>query len=172
MNPDSAIFPKFFIKPVENHAESAKEGRPIFQDAEYVEIRIAGDKGTVICKKVTSEHKQRWPRQYEQFRAGIEQKMEGTPLSEWSKLSASKAAELKALNIHTVEALAEITDGNIHRLGMGGRDLVRQARKWLEVAKDEGKINQVIAENEKLHDEVEFLKQQIRELGAKHEAAA
>lgn len=172
MDPENAIFPKFFIRAVENPAKTAEEGRPIFSDVEYVEIRIAGDKSTVIVKKVTDEHKRRWPRQYEQFKAGIEQHMEGTPLSEWSQLSASKVAEFKAMNIHTVEALSEVADGNIAKLGMGARELVQKAAKWLEVTKDNAKLDQIITENGKLADEVEFLKKQIREMGAKHESAA
>src|SRR5690606_17680146 len=118
-----------------------------------------------------NEHRQRWPQIYEQFKRGIEQRMEGTPLDEWSKLTASKIAELKALNIHTVEALAAIADGNIQRLGMGGRELVKSAQKWLEISKDNAKVDQIIAENNRLNDELEMLKQQIREMGAAKNAA-
>lgn len=172
MDPENAVFPKFYVKAVEDKAASEESGTPKYKDVEYVEIRIAGDKHTVINKKVNEEHKQRWPKLYEQFKADKEQRVDGTPLSEWSQLSASRIAELKALNIYTVEALSQVSDTNLQNLGMGGRDLVQKAKKWLEVAKDGAKVDQLIAENVKLKDELEYVKQQVREMGAKHDSAA
>lgn len=172
MDADSAVFPKFYMRAVQDKAASRESGTPKFRDVEYVEIRIAGDKHTVVNKKVTDEHKHRWPGIYKQFKDDAEQRMEGTPLSEWSQLTASRIAELKALNIYTVEALSEVSDTNLQNLGMGARDLVQKAKKWLTVAKDGAELNKVIADNARLSDEVEYLKKQIQKMGAKNEKAA
>ena len=77
---EKGIFPRFYMRPVQNKFKSKEEGRAIFEDIEYVEVIIAGDKNNKPHFKVTDEHKQRWPKQYEKFKAGQEQIPDGTRL--------------------------------------------------------------------------------------------
>jgi hypothetical protein len=51
-------------------------------------------------------------------------------------LTVSRITELKALNIFSVEDLANVTDGNLGRLGMGGREFREAARTYISNAKD------------------------------------
>lgn len=172
----NGIFPRFFIKAVEHKAESEKQGRPIFRDVEYVEIRIAGDKNNVPVFKVNDEHRSRWPEVYKQFKAGLEQTQEGTPLDEWSVLPRSKVEEYKALGIYTVEALADLPDSAIHRIGMDARKIMAQAKAFIEDAKDNAKVNELAAQNEALKAELDLIKAQVSgldklsELQAENEA--
>lgn len=161
------VFPIFKIRAVQNKPRSLEAGRPIFEDVEWVDIHIAGDNKTVVSKKVTNEHRQRWPEHYAQFKAGNENPIVGTPLEQWPVLSASKVAELKAMNIRTVEDLSALTDSQIQNIGMGGRELVAQASAFIDAAKGNAGLEKLAAENSRLSDEVEMLKKQIQDLGAK-----
>ena len=58
----------------------------------------------------------------------------GTPLSELTFLSQGKRLELKALNIHTAEALASLDGGPLKMLGIGGREMKNQAAAYLAKA--------------------------------------
>lgn len=165
----SGIFPKFYMKAIPNKAESEKAGRPIYRDAEYVEIRIAGDKGSVVSRKVRDEDRNRWPELYGRFKKQQEASVEGTPVEEWPVLSASKVAELKALNIFTVEALAELKDSGLANLGMGARDLQAKAKAYLDASKDSSLVQKQASEIEELKRQVDFLKKQITDLGKEPE---
>jgi hypothetical protein len=67
--------------------------------------------------------------QYRKFKAGQQQTVSGTPLSEAPFLTEGKRRELRALNIHTVEQLAGLDGANLKTLGMGGREWKNQARR-------------------------------------------
>lgn len=164
MNQSSGIFPKFKIEPIQHIAKSEAEGRPVFVDREIVEIHIAGDAKSVVVRRVQESDKQRWPEQYEAFKKGLDQPLEGTPLNEWGSLPASRAAELKAMKIYTVEALADLDDNKIKNIGMGGRALVEKAKAFLDVSADQAVAERYAAENVKLKDDIEMLKQQMADL--------
>ena len=65
------------------------------------------------------------PRHYEAFKTGEAAKGEGTPIEELPFLTAARRAELKALHIHTAEALSQLEKLARHspNLGMFGREL-------------------------------------------------
>lgn len=164
---DTSIFPIFQTQAVQHNGKSEEAGRAIFEDREFVEIHIAGDNKSVVVKKVDQTIIDRWPEQYAAFKAGKEAPVDGMPIQEWPMLTVSKVAELKALNIKTVESLAELKDTGIQRIGMGGRELVKQAQAYLKVSKSAAAAQKYAKENEKLHDEIDMLKAQIKELSDK-----
>ncbi|WP_395443572.1 hypothetical protein [Caulobacter sp. UC70_42] len=102
--------PRFYSKPVKNNFRSESEGRPVFEDKEFVEILVPGDRKTVVDTLVKDEHKRRWPREYAAFKAGQEVPVEGTPLEEWPQITRSQVEELKFAHIRTVEQLASLPD--------------------------------------------------------------
>ena len=162
-NKDNCI-PLFSLRPVENKAESNKHGRPIFHDVEWVKIYIPGDKTTVVSKKVTDEHRERWPEQYSAFKRGREQPIVGTPLEQWPQMTRSKVAEFKALAIHTVESLAGLDDAAVNRLGMGTRDLRERARAYLQAAQAGKKDSQLAALLEAMQVQIDELAQRLEEV--------
>ena len=147
---ENLVFARFFNHTVENVAKSKEAGRPIFDEYEAVEIRFAANKQTVhvapaheVFKKernfASGEVKEityamAYNEQYLKFKAGEAQDQSGTPLSELPFLTASKRLELKALSIHTAEALAQLDGTPLKQLGMGGRELKNQAQAYLEKA--------------------------------------
>ena len=164
---NTGIFPRFYTKAVENKGRSEEEGRPVFIEREWVEIRIAGDRGTVIDKKVTDEERERWPDIYQAFKRKQDQPIEGFPIEQWPVLSVARVAELKAMSILTVEALADLPDGRLKVLGMEGRELQNKAKAFLAAAKDSALEQKQAALIARLEAKVELLEGQIKELGEK-----
>lgn len=128
------VRPRFFMQPVEDELATAKEGRPIFTDQEYVEVLIPGDRLSKPVFPVSDEHRKRWPQAYEAFRRGHDHVTHGTPLEQWPPLTSARVMELKSINILTVEDLAGLADRAISQLGPDGRQLREKARAFLDAA--------------------------------------
>jgi len=175
---------EFFTEPVENKRESINAGRPIFEDRDFVRVKIAGDpKNTLVAPadaecardRSTNEpitYRDRFPEHYRYFSDHKSNPILGTPLGEVSWLPASKVAELKALNIMTVEALAGLDGTALQRLGMGGRELKNQAEAWLDRAAGSVDAGKFAAELSVRDAEIEQLKRDIAELRAGRQTSA
>lgn len=165
---------EFFVEPVENQAKSRTEGRPIFEDKEHVRIKFVGDpKKELVAPahdkftrdRATGEwvtYAQVYHRHYEAFKTGLAAKGEGTPISELPFLSEAKRAELRALHIHTAEALAGLEGTNLTRLGMYGRSLKDQAKAYIARAKDSALETRLAGENAELRARLAALEAQMR----------
>ncbi len=167
--PKSPAIPQFFTEAVKLEWKSRQEGRPIFEDRDFVRIIIPGDRRSMAVEPVGEAHKERWPREYEAFRAGREAPLEGTPLSEWpvSLMGPARVQELAYFNLRTVEQLAAVNDAQLQNLGMGSRELRERARTWLEVAeKGAGPIERLISRNEELARETERLTRELKAANA------
>ena len=163
---DEALFVKFFLKERKDSARTVEEGRPIFKEVEYIEIRVPGKRDPQACRPATLADKNRFPRHYEAFQKRTELPVEGTPLSEWPQISRSQAEELAFLSVKTVEQLVAMSDTNVTQL-QGGYTLKRRAVEWLEAAS----ASKLIAEKEALQDrlneqdgEIAAMKAQMAEL--------
>ena len=128
---DKSLMVRFFYKNVENKLESQAQGRPVFLEKTYIEIRVAGQRDVQSCRPVTFADKQRFPRHFEAFEKRMEPPTEGMPLIEWPKITRTQAEELSFMNVKTVEQLASMKDSNIQQF-MNGYKLKEQAVKWLE----------------------------------------
>lgn len=166
---DEGLYVEFEKVAIQNNFKSEKEGRPIFEEVDFVNIIFPGDKTKKIVRpvnlegnSVTPSDPARFPRQWAAFQAQEEQSVSGTPITEWPPITKSQAAELKAMNIHTVEALANLPDSAINFFG--ARNLREKADLWLKSAKDGSVVTAMQADNENLKSDIEMLKQQIKEL--------
>ena len=159
-NNQHAITPYFKTIPIQNEALTKEHGRPIFEDKEFVEIRIAGDRYFAPCfpahqfwtrmEGTSYTYAERWSDEYKRFREGQVQTASGTPLSEAPFLTEAKRAELRALKIYSVEALAGLEGKNLATLGMGGQSLKQQAKAYLENATGSAAILRLAQQNEEL----------------------
>lgn len=165
-NPDSRLVVRFYNKPVKNEFKTQQEGRPIFEDVDFVTIFTPGDSTTVIDTPAREDHKTRFPLHWAAYQNahGGEQKEIGTPLSQWPLLTPSQAEELKALKFFTVESVAGASDASIQRIGMSAgmspytfRD---RAKNYLRVAYQEAAESQAQAEADKLREENAKLKEE------------
>jgi hypothetical protein len=174
MAADPLVIPVFKIHTQQNKALTKKEGRPIFEDMEVVEVRFAGNRQTVsvfpahaICGEMQDDegdsrpmtYAERWPDQYKRFKAKVQQIASGTPVDELPFLTQAKRSELKALSIYTAEALAALDGNELKNLGQGGRELKNQAIAYLDNAKGSADVT-------RMAQQIEEMKQTIAELQA------
>lgn len=151
---DKSVFVKFYTKPVQNEAKSATEGRPIFDEKEYVEIRTPGDQNNVIQRPVCDMDRQRFGSAYRQFKAGIQDQLVGTPLSEMPWLTRAQAEELSYLRVRTVEALAELNDGVCGRHA-GLYKLKQTAQAYLKRAGDQAPFAEMQKQMDEMREKLE-----------------
>lgn len=164
---------------------SKEKGRPIFKDIEVCEIRMAANRQTVgvfpahdIWRKQETEfgdfepvtYAMRFPEQYKKFKAGMTQAQSGTPLEELTMIPQAKRLELKALAVHTVEALAALDGQELKNLGVGGRDLKNLAQAYLDKAKGNANVSKLASENETLKTQMAEMQAQIAALSKGKEA--
>jgi hypothetical protein len=139
---DENLMVKFFTKQREDKTASLKEGRPIFKDVEYIDIKVPGNRSGGASRPATYRDKQRFPRHYAAYQQRQEMPQEGTPLAEWPIMSRSQVEELSYHNVKTVEQLLSMSDTLASQfLGMNG--LKAKAKMWLEDAEETARINQI-----------------------------
>jgi hypothetical protein len=155
---------KFFIDSVHLTHESEKQGRPIFEDREFVEIIPVGDTKTVLVRESNEKDRQRFIQEYERYKRGEGEKHIGTPLAEWPAMRPSQIRQLNYLNIFTVEHLSQCDDNAMQSIGPGARELVKSAVAYIERAKDVSVTTKYAIENERLKDELERVKEQVDKL--------
>lgn len=133
---DENLLVKFYMDPMEDPAASKKEGRPIFKEVEWIDIRIPGSRDNIVIRPVREGDKQRFAAHYAAFRNRVEkggEEMIGTPLEVWPVVSSSQAKELHFFNIRTVEGLAGAPD-SLGQKFMGFQSLKDRARAFLKAA--------------------------------------
>ena len=157
--------PLFRMEAKQNKAKTLTEGRPIFDQVPFVTIISPGDNKNVPDTKVLDEHRQRWPRQWEAFEKGLEQPINGTPINQWPILNNAQVAELKALNIHTIEEMASLSDGGTQQI-VGLMTLKQQAIAHLATSKDDGVVYEALDKVEKLEERMTAMLQENKELRA------
>lgn len=162
---DETLLVKFYIKPLKDHTASLTEGRPIFIDTEYVEIRTPGSRDAV-ARPARPGDIARFPKHYEAFKNRTSQDVhDGTPLIEWPMVTRSQAEELGFFNVKTVEQLIAMPDDNASQF-MGMQGLKTKAREWLEGAEETKKADALQAELKQRDNEIAELRAAIEELKA------
>ena len=168
---DEVLFVQFRAVPIQDKAASDKEGRPIFKEQIEITITTPGTRSDVVNRKarltgLTPQDNDtlRFPKQWEAFKANKEQAIDGTPLEEVTFLSVSQVAELKAMNVRTLEQLGALDDAAIARCGMGTRRLVEMAKARLLAAKEAAPLDRLSAENAALREQIKALNAKVDQL--------
>jgi len=159
---DETLLVRFFKHPMRNQARSLAEGRPIFEDTDYIEIMQPGNKDSIIRRPASDRDKQRFAEHFRKYQAReTEESIEGTPLEEWPAVSRAQVEELKFLNIRTVEQLAALADSNAQNI-MGVQGLKSKAAAYLEASKESAAAEALAAaraENEQIRKEMEEMRE-------------
>jgi hypothetical protein len=160
------LFVRFGLHPRHDEAKSLEEGRPIFEEVEYVEIMVPGDKSNTIHRPVTAADRNRFRAQYQAWKSGADQDAAtGTPLSAWPAVTSAQVAELAHFNCRTVEQLATMSDSNLQ--GVGPILALRQkARDFIEAAKGTAPVQKLRAENDELKGRMSAMQAQLDALVA------
>lgn len=166
--------PRFYVQPVQDKAKSEKENRPIFVSKRFVELKHPGDKSWSFVEEIDEnglgatrrntvegergeDYAERFPKEWAAFKKGEERAAIGTPIEEWTAISRSRSAELKATNIFTVEEYADVQDGQLQKLGMGARAEREQARVYIAQAQGGADVAGMAAKIAQLTEMVERL---------------
>jgi hypothetical protein len=166
---------KFYTSDVKQEGASKEAGRPIHKSVDMVEIRFPGDNKTVIQAFADDKsrmvpgygyvsYKQRFPRHWEAYERTKVNLVDGTPLDELTSIESAKRADLKAINIHTVEALATLSDTNMKKLGMDGRVLRETAQAYLDKAAGNAVESRLIEENAEMKTTMSALEAELARL--------
>jgi hypothetical protein len=168
---DSRLHVRFYMEPLEQTARSIKEGRRIFEDTEFIEIMIPGDKLNIIKRQVFDIDKQRFAQQYARFRQGLADQTVGTPLTELVFITAAKVKEYEYFGIKTVEQLAGCADGSdAGQRMMGFQGDKQKAAGFLQAAKGQAPFNELSAKLENSEATIENLSRQLAEMNARLDA--
>lgn len=141
-------YARFYISPIQNMRLSEEQGRPIFEDKEYIEIMSAGNANSIVGRIATERDKRRYSRVYAMFKAGDDDQLVGTRLTEIPWIKRSQIEELTYRKIRTVENLAEISDQDCNMPGM--YELRKKARAWIQSSNEAAPFTSMMAEIEEL----------------------
>ena len=173
------IHVEFHMVAVEDKLASREQGRPIFKEEEFCRIRWVGDNKRELDEPAhqfvdrepqtnrARSYAEKFPEHYRLFKANQDQMaVSGTPLSEVPWLTQAKRAELRAVNVHTLENLAQMDGALLQRLGMGARELKNQAQAWLDKANGAATEQRLASELAARDAQIEALQAQITEIAA------
>ena len=165
---------------VQNSYLTETHGRPIFDEIIFVEVISPGSRGSTPVfevKRIFAAEMSRaeplYGMQYDQFKDFIKDfekneeadaNLTGTPLKEWSEISRTMAASLKASNIFSVEALSELSDEKLSVVGPDGRSWREKAKAFLAASKDSSYATQLAAELARRDDEISSLRDELKKL--------
>ena len=163
---DEKLLVKFYIKARPDKAATLEEGRPMFKDVEYIDIRIPGSRDGV-GRPATDDDKARFPRHYDAFKSRTgDEALDGTPLIEWPQVTRSQAEELSYFNCKTVEQLAGLNDSNCANF-MGIQILKRKAQEWLDRASEDAPAAKLAVELEERDAKIKEQQATIDDLAAR-----
>lgn len=148
-------------------SEKSTNGRPMYEDRVFVKIIPIGDNKTEIVREATEADKSRFAEEWDRYQRGEEQLYSGTPLKEWPSVQPSQIKMLEHFHIYVVEQLVELDDASIQRLGPGARELQAKAKAFVAKARDNAAVEKYAADNERMANEMESLKAQLKEVSNK-----
>lgn len=128
---DDKLIVSFTVEPWLNQRESNEQKRPVFEDREYIEIRIPGNSSGIVKRPVQNMDIARFRKKYDAWKETGENQQEGTPLAAWPKITVSQAKELEYYGIRTIENLANLNDSDLQNF-RGARALKDMAKTYLD----------------------------------------
>lgn len=158
---------RFYTEAVELPGKSAEEGRPVYEDRDFVGITNPGSRDEVVRlakDKAKQDEYVAWA--YRRWLTTKEQPIDGTPIETVPFVSKAVAMELKGLNIHTLEALATVSDNVVGRM-MGLTDLKKKAGIYIEAAKDTAILSKLTHELEARDRKIADMERQITEMNTR-----
>jgi hypothetical protein len=199
---DEGFLVEFEMKPHLMEFMSKENGHPTYQDRIFTRMISPGNTKTIwyhetkgivyqyddegqVCGYEVQDPENgdlaepnRFPKAWARFTAKGQKVKEGWAIEEWGAVTRSFGETLKAMNIHTVEALAALSDANAQSF-LGGtkfRNLAKAALDEAEVlslaSKEQERANKSEEENKQLRKDIEALKSQVAALAdRKHKAA-
>lgn len=107
----------------------------------------------------------RFPRAWNRFLRRATADHDGVPIEEWGAITKTFAASLKMMNVHTVQGLAGLTDGNAQNI-MGALKYRDLAKAYLSEREKTRLVASEQAKAERAQEEAADLRRQVKELQA------
>lgn len=161
---------RFEKRPIEDRDASIKSGHWVGRDVTYALVTPPGTKDVVVVEaeewikrlkreeaegRIPPQFVDAYERAFEKYKKGEEVPLEGTPIKGWPPLSPAQQQNCIAMNILTVEDLANLNSEGMSRFGMGVVELKRKAANWLEAASGTGALAAKMTALEIRQNEVE-----------------
>ena len=173
---DAGLRVRFFEHSVRDRFQSDTQGKDVYKTRVYIEIVNPSNpksipvRPAILENTIDDENKvvvpsdiDRFPRQYQQFLQGKEQK-DGLPIKVWAlKPDDGLVAALEKHGISTVEELALYQKDDLQGISLFYQ-LKQKAIKYLKSQEDNSEINKVLAENQSMQEQIEVLKQQMKDI--------
>lgn len=150
---EDGVIATFYDEAVKDERESKERGYPVFNDVLYIKIQVP-NQIDCVPRPARDADKQRFPKSWEAYQTGKEPVDSGFPVDQWPQLTASEVKILQSIQVKTVEQLAELPDSGIHRLGPGGHDMKKRAKRFLDSASEGAALRQRIQELERKIEEL------------------
>ena len=163
----AALAVGFGYQPEVDGKASEKAGHPVYKDVVFFKCVVPGDTKSVHFQPMRDSDKARFPRAWAAFQERDTKPMQGMPIEAWPQVTRAQAMTLRAMHIHTVEALAEVHDGNISSQWM--REMKAKAVGFLAQAKDTAAASALAAEKEALQQELAESRRMMAELSRRME---
>lgn len=166
---DGRLRVQFSLFPHLNEEKSSKEGRPIYDEREYIMIMVPGERD-IVHRPVWNRDLERFPHQYQAFKNKQNQDaVSGTPLKVVPWLTLSQVKELEYFNCYTVEQLANMPDSTASKF-MALQKYKQLAKDFLQAAKEAAPLTAMRAELEQRDNQLAAQQAQIVELAKQLEA--
>ena len=163
---DNKLRVRFFKKAAQDMEKTQAEGRPIFIEVEYCQIMVSGDRDSVVVRPATWVDKQRFSKQYEDWKKkGSAEQLVGTPLEAWGVLSLAQIEEFRYFGIRTVEHIADLRDDLAMKV-MGAQALKQRASLFIQAGKEAAPMQKMAEELAKRDNDIDALKKALAEQGA------
>ena len=166
---DKALFVQFNMEPHQSMVKSAAEGRPIFEEKEYIMIMVPGDKDSIVHRPALDTDKRRFADRYERWKQKVGDHVNtGTPLKMVPWLNSSQVKEMEYFNVYTLEQLASLSDSHAQRF-IGINALRQRAKDAVQAAKEAAPLSAIRAEIEAKDEQLAAALQAIKDQAARIE---
>lgn len=163
---DSILNVWFYKHPVFNQSRSENEGRPCYDDRDFIHIQHPGETQQIMERPATQVDARRFPQQWAAYQQSMPQKIEGTLIDLLFPGKPSISEGLKASGVHTVEQLANISADGMNNLGMAAQEYVNMAKRFIDSAKDGKEFHAMKRALDESHSQIRVLQQQVQSLVA------
>lgn len=164
------LWVEFYPGKLPNEFRSKETGKPEFDLIPFIKKCNPGDPTNVIERPMREEDKNEWPGQWAAYERRTSYRPEsGTPVEDWPRLDVATVAKLKALEFHTVEQIAECSDQQCQRIGMGCYELRTKAAAYIAAAKDSSLVQKQAEDLAMAEQEKADLKATIQRMAARLE---
>jgi hypothetical protein len=189
MMKERPAYVRFEKRPIEDRDASIQAGHWVGKDIVYALVTPPGTKDVVVVeaeewiKRLKREEAEgripgtfvdAYERAFEKYKKGEEIPVNGTPIKGWPPLSPAQQQNCIAMNILTVEDLANLNSEGMSRFGMGVVELKRKAANWLEAANSIGgiaaRMTALEVEHKDLKDQNDRQRKLIEALQAENKA--